>query len=51
MYVDYFWYADRFGWTPDQVDALPIEVATRLKPIAELYDEVVADKQRRAERG
>jgi hypothetical protein len=36
--------ADRFGWTPDQVDNLPAETADWLLAIAATVDQVRADR-------
>ena len=35
--------ADRFGWTPDQVDNLPAATADWLISIARIQDEVKAE--------
>lgn len=47
-YPDQEWYyyqmADRFGWTPDQVDNLPVETADWLIAIATTVDSVKADR-------
>lgn len=48
--VDYYWWADRFGWTPDQVDAQPYLRRERIRTVAEVVDEVRRDKDR-SERG
>lgn len=39
----YFFMADRFGWTPDQVDNLPAATADWLISIARITDEVKAE--------
>lgn len=44
----YFWYAERFGWDPDRVDALPGWLEERLVTVAAVHDEVQADKQKSA---
>jgi hypothetical protein len=36
----YFQMADRFGWTPDQVDALPAETADWLIAIAGTIEKI-----------
>jgi hypothetical protein len=36
--------ADRFGWTPDQVDNLPAETADWLLAIAATVEQVKADR-------
>lgn len=46
--IDYFWWADRFGWTPDQVDAMPYLKRERIRTVAEVVDEVQRDKDRAA---
>jgi hypothetical protein len=38
----YFQMADRFGWTPDQVDNLPAETATWLLAIAGTIEKIKA---------
>lgn len=43
-------YAERWGWTPQQVDDLPLETSDWLLPIAELFDkeqEYRMEKQKR----
>jgi hypothetical protein len=36
--------ADRFGWTPEQVDNLPVETADWLIAIATTVESVKADR-------
>ncbi len=47
-YPDQEWYyfqmADRFGWTPEQVDNLPVETADWLIAIATTVESVKADR-------
>ena len=47
-YPDEQWYyytmAERFGWTPDQVDNLPTETADWLMAIATTVDQVKAEQ-------
>jgi hypothetical protein len=47
-YPDQQWYyfqmADRFGWTPDQVDNLPVETADWLLAISTTVETVKADR-------
>lgn len=47
-YPDQQWYyfqmADRFGWTPEQVDNLPVETADWLIAIATTVESVKADR-------
>jgi hypothetical protein len=38
----YFQMADRFGWTPQQVDELPAEIADWLIAIASTIDKIRA---------
>ena len=40
----YFQMADRFGWTPDQVDNLPTKTADWLLAIAATIEKVKADR-------
>jgi hypothetical protein len=40
----YFQMADRFGWTPDQVDNLPAGTADYLLAIAATVEQVKADR-------
>lgn len=40
----YFFMADRFGWTPEQVDNLPAATADWLVSISQIYDEVKAER-------
>jgi hypothetical protein len=40
--------ADRFGWTPEQVDNLPAETADWLIAIAVAVEEVKVEKAERA---
>lgn len=44
----YLMYAERWHWTPDQVDALPAWVDAQLPQLVEAYDAVQAEKQRAA---
>jgi hypothetical protein len=41
----YFFFAERFGWTPDQVDQLPVRLYDRLPAVAVIHDEVAQAKQ------
>ncbi|MFC8676671.1 hypothetical protein ACFUEN_28800 [Streptomyces griseorubiginosus] len=47
--LDYFWFAERYQWTPAQVDDLPIEVFNSLPDLAELVDEIREDARERAQ--
>jgi hypothetical protein len=38
-------YARRFNWTPEQVDAMPLEVEQWMLPLMGLFDEVEAEKR------
>jgi hypothetical protein len=44
----YGWFAERYHWTPTQVDALPIWYVRRLPGYAAVNDEVAADKSKAA---
>jgi hypothetical protein len=46
----YFKFADRFGWTPNQVDDLPANRADWLLAIADTLDEVQNEKMEQAQR-
>ena len=46
----YWWYAERFGWTPDQVDDCPAWLVHRLPVIAGVNDELNEEQARRAVR-
>lgn len=39
-------FAERYGWTPEQVDNLPLDVAPWIMPIAHAID---AERERRQE--
>jgi hypothetical protein len=40
----YYLLADRFGWTPDQVDQQPARLVSMLLAIGNVVDEVKAEK-------
>jgi hypothetical protein len=42
----YFQFADRFGWTPDQVDDLPATTADWLISIAATYESAKAERMK-----
>lgn len=42
----YFFFAERFGWTPDQVDDLPVVLYDRLPAVAVIHDQVAEEKQK-----
>jgi hypothetical protein len=46
--LPYFWFAERWGWTPRQVDEAPQWLVDRLPGVATIVDEIEEDKQRRA---
>lgn len=46
--ASYGFFAERYHWTPEQVEALPHWYATRLPAFAAIMDEVAADKQKAA---
>lgn len=45
---DYYWYADRFGWTPEQVDALPAWLDVPFAVIGREVDRAQERANRRA---
>ena len=45
----YAWYARRFGWTPEQVEALPLSTADWLFPITGAIDAAEAKAQQQAQ--
>jgi hypothetical protein len=45
---DYYWYADRFGWTPDQVEAMPAWLDGPFATIAREVDRAQERANRRA---
>lgn len=44
----YGWFAERYGWTQQQVDAQRSWYTDRLPAYAEIVDEVAAEKQKAA---
>lgn len=46
--ADYGWFAERYGWTKQQVDAQPYWYRSRLPEYAQIFDEVKAEKQEAA---
>jgi len=46
VFVDYFFWADRFQWPPDVVDRQPVIVLDRLREITQVVDEWRADQVR-----
>lgn len=48
--AQYFWFADRFGWLPEQVDEQPLWVVDRLPAVAKIHDEVTRERQEAAQR-
>lgn len=48
--AQYFWYADRFGWLPTEVEELPAWLRDRLPTVAAVHDEIKAEKEREANR-
>jgi len=44
------WWAHEYGWTPDEVDALPIRVKDRLPGVARMRHELKAKREREANR-
>ena len=49
MFWDYWWFADRFGWTPSQVDEQSAVVLDRLREVS-LTVEEWRNEQAEAER-
>ncbi|MFE7930752.1 hypothetical protein ACFU6S_18815 [Streptomyces sp. NPDC057456] len=47
--ADYVMYAERWQWTPEQVDRLPVWLDSRMHHVAEIFDELRDDARRRAE--
>ena len=43
--MQYFWFAERWHWEPEQVDNAPQWLVDRLPGVATMYDEVQADKR------
>jgi hypothetical protein len=44
------WFAERYHWTPEQVDALPLELFNTIPDVAELFDEIRDEAREKAER-
>lgn len=40
----YHWFAERYGWTPDQVDGLPAKHKDRFPVVAAVFDEVAEER-------
>lgn len=49
MVIDYGWFAERYHWTPEQVERLPQWYARRLPPYATMLDELDAERRRKSE--
>lgn len=47
--VSYFWFAERWHWTPEQVDNAPQWLVDRLPGVAAVVDEIEEDRQRAAQ--
>jgi len=47
--VSYYWFAQRWNWTPDQVDECPQWLVDRLPGVAAIADEIEEDKRRAAQ--
>lgn len=43
----YFWFADRFDWTPDTVDNLPVWLKERLPAVASIHDELAEERAKK----
>lgn len=46
MAQTYFWYAERWQWTPAQVDDLPWLMQERLMAVAMVHDEAERDRRK-----
>lgn len=46
MAVDYIWYAERYHWTPEQVDNLPWLMQDRMLAVAVMRDEIAREKRK-----
>lgn len=42
----YVWFAEMYGWTPDQVDSLPLRLSDSYMPISKA---IAAERNRRQE--
>lgn len=47
----YFFFAERFGWTPDEVNAAPAYLTSRLPAVAAITDEIKRAREEAASRG
>lgn len=47
----YFFFAERFHWTPDQVDAAPAYLRDRLPAVAVIKDTIDRERQEAASKG
>jgi len=45
--ADYVWFADRWRWTPNEVDALPLPLADQMRHAALALDKGRERRQRR----
>jgi hypothetical protein len=43
VFLDYWWYADRYGWPPTVVDEQPAIVLERLREVTSLVDDYRAE--------
>jgi hypothetical protein len=43
----FFFFAERWHWTPDQVDDLPVRLYDRLPAVATIHDEITEAEQRK----
>lgn len=46
--ASYFFFAERFGWTPAEVDELPAYLASRMPGVAVVTDEIKAEREKAA---
>jgi hypothetical protein len=44
-HLNYAVYARRFGWTPKQVDEIPLDIESWLLPVMAIIDEVEEEKR------
>lgn len=42
------WWGERYGWTPEQVEALPVTLKDRMPGVAALKAELQAEKDKAA---
>ncbi|MFJ8606375.1 hypothetical protein ACIRH0_04175 [Streptomyces sp. NPDC093675] len=47
--LDYVWFAERYHWTPAQVDELPLGLANSIPDVAGVLDEIRDEAREKAE--